>query len=424
MSEFLKCVCPHCGQSIEYPAEGTGETVSCPTCEKSVTLTSENPPVNYVLNVIPPTPAPVSPSTQAETTTAPEKWVYTYTDGYTYTPAPITSPPASPRSEKPKKQVSLRFSRLSEETIKTKTQTGDTPVHRAAKTGRISEIPRHLLTAELFKIRNYRHQTPIEVAARYGQLDKVPKEFLTPELLSVAVSFYGTVLHHLAYLKMLDFIPDVYANSSMWNLRNSRGQTPRDVLEEVIEQERRQRERKSWVPPRLTLPIQTEPSKLLPAFSDESLRTIQIRATTSADVYTVNLLDYTCSNPLCKEIHSGVPPRDFGRLCKHIILALRQKNLVKQLPPIARGIAENGLPYDAYGIYPGRFAEDNYGRPIYITGPNYDGWVSVFALKRRNGVNYYRFGYNIKSKDSLQTMTSTGAAFYRACPAIDESVLH
>jgi Ankyrin repeats (3 copies) len=39
MSDFLKCECPHCGQSIEYPSEGTGQTVPCPTCEKLITLT-------------------------------------------------------------------------------------------------------------------------------------------------------------------------------------------------------------------------------------------------------------------------------------------------------------------------------------------------------------------------------------------------
>lgn len=44
MSEYYKCACPHCGQSIEYPAEGTGQTVPCPTCEKPVTLTPANQP--------------------------------------------------------------------------------------------------------------------------------------------------------------------------------------------------------------------------------------------------------------------------------------------------------------------------------------------------------------------------------------------
>lgn len=38
MNGFLKVACPHCGQAIEYPAEGTMQTVPCPTCEKPVTL--------------------------------------------------------------------------------------------------------------------------------------------------------------------------------------------------------------------------------------------------------------------------------------------------------------------------------------------------------------------------------------------------
>jgi hypothetical protein len=44
MGEFLKCECSHCGQPIEYPSEGTGQTVLCPTCEKPVTLTPVNSP--------------------------------------------------------------------------------------------------------------------------------------------------------------------------------------------------------------------------------------------------------------------------------------------------------------------------------------------------------------------------------------------
>ena len=376
MGNFNKCKCPNCGQSIEYPAEGNGQIVPCPICEKPVSLF----------------PMVLTATNQVATASKPKSL----------------------------EQIRVRTNlpKLTEETIRTRTKTGDTPLHRAAKLGRIDEIPKHLLTVELFSVKNCRHETPIDAAVRFGQLDKIPKELLTPEILSIAIEYYSTVLHQLAYAKRLDLIPDIYADSVMWNLRNNLGETPRDVFNRMIEQERIQRERKSWVPPRLTLPIQTELTKLLPAFSDESLRLIHIRATTSADIYTVNLLDYTCNNPLCLEIHSGVPLRDFGRLCKHIILALRQKNLVRQLPPIARGIVENGLPYDAYGIYPGYFQNDRNGNPMYITGPNYDGWVSVFALRRRNGVNYYRFGYNTKSNDCLQTMTSTGAAFYRTRPAI------
>ncbi len=44
MAEFVKGECPHCGQSIEYPSEGTGQTVPCPTCEKTFVLQPLPPP--------------------------------------------------------------------------------------------------------------------------------------------------------------------------------------------------------------------------------------------------------------------------------------------------------------------------------------------------------------------------------------------
>jgi hypothetical protein len=37
-ADFQKCACPHCGQSIEYLAEGMGQIAPCPACEKPVTL--------------------------------------------------------------------------------------------------------------------------------------------------------------------------------------------------------------------------------------------------------------------------------------------------------------------------------------------------------------------------------------------------
>ena len=39
---FEKCSCPHCGQHIEYPSEGRGQTISCPNCEQPVAL-----PITY-----------------------------------------------------------------------------------------------------------------------------------------------------------------------------------------------------------------------------------------------------------------------------------------------------------------------------------------------------------------------------------------
>ena len=38
MSDLLKSECPHCRQKIEYPADGTGQVIPCPTCEKSIML--------------------------------------------------------------------------------------------------------------------------------------------------------------------------------------------------------------------------------------------------------------------------------------------------------------------------------------------------------------------------------------------------
>ena len=244
---YEKCFCAHCGQSIEYPSEGTGQTVPCPTCEKPVTLMPANPPTRS---------APTDISL-----------------------APVRDNPKEHKSPRTK------LSNLTEETIRARTQNGDTPLHRAAKTGRISEIPRHLLSTELFMARNnsFARETPLHVAARYGQLDKVPKEFLTketltasteyerkesktgptpprtetplhyaaryghadqipkefltPEYLSIEASGYRlTVLHQLAYANKLDLVPDIYANSKMWNLRNSSGQTPREVVETSIKQ--------------------------------------------------------------------------------------------------------------------------------------------------------------------------------------------
>ena len=38
MDEFLTGECPHCGQAIEFPPDGNGQTVNCPTCEEPFVL--------------------------------------------------------------------------------------------------------------------------------------------------------------------------------------------------------------------------------------------------------------------------------------------------------------------------------------------------------------------------------------------------
>ena len=173
-----------------------------------------------------------------------------------------------------------------------------------------------------------------------------------------------------------------------------------------------------------TPPIQNESAKLLPVFTDDLglLRGIHVKSTDGTKTYIVDLLDYTCTCPLCLEIHSGVPARDFGRICKHIVIALRRFDLVPQLPPIAKAIAENGYPDAAFGVYPGRFGNDRNGKPIYITGKSSDGWINVFALAQRNGVNYFRFGFNVISRRWHRSFSWGG--FSRKKPPVDESILY
>jgi hypothetical protein len=247
---YEKCFCAHCGQSIEYPSEGTGQTVPCPTCEKPVTLTPANPP--------------------------------TRSDPIEISPAPV--------QENPKEQKSARtkLSNLTEETIGARTKVGDTPLHRAAKNGQFDLIPSHLLSVELFMVRNNDGNTPLHVAARRGILNQVPRQFLTKETLTVRTTphyapegFYFTgsgykaltetvlhiaalyghgnqipeefltpeflcieakghaqaVLHYLAMSKSLDLIPQIYANSTMWQYKDRQGMTARDVQETFIKQE-------------------------------------------------------------------------------------------------------------------------------------------------------------------------------------------
>ncbi|NOS72322.1 MAG: hypothetical protein HOP33_20660 [Verrucomicrobia bacterium] len=248
MSAFLKTDCPHCGQSIEFPSEGIGEIVPCPTCEKPFVLT------------------PVSPSTITES---------------------IATPVASPPEEiKAQRTTRSNLSKLTEETILARTKSGDTPLHRAAKNGLITEVPIHLLNHGLFMVKNSAGETPLHVAARHGHLDQVPREFMTKELLTISTSppyapqgvyttgsgyvartetvlhiavrcgqadripleiftpdllsieatgYRQTLLHDLAYANRLDLVPEKFANSDIWRLVDHVGRTPRDIIEEELQ---------------------------------------------------------------------------------------------------------------------------------------------------------------------------------------------
>ena len=64
MGGFLKTECPHCGQSIELPAEGTGQTVACPTCDEPIVLAAAAPPAPKILEppAVAPAPVPALPA--------------------------------------------------------------------------------------------------------------------------------------------------------------------------------------------------------------------------------------------------------------------------------------------------------------------------------------------------------------------------
>jgi hypothetical protein len=131
----------------------------------------------------------------------------------------------------------------------------------------------------------------------------------------------------------------------------------------------------------------------LPDLKDESLRSIRVKSSDGERYYTVDLLNYTCTCPSFLKIQSTAPMRDVGRLCKHICRSLSRRSILKLLSPICHAMVTEG-----HGIYPGRSGRDRRGNPIYITGVNSQGWLSVFALKRKDGKTYFRFGYNVTER--------------------------
>lgn len=108
---------------------------------------------------------------------------------------------------------------LTEITIRSRTQSGDTPLHRAAKNGLIVDIPHSLLSVDLFLLGNCRLETPMHLAAKNGQLTKVPREFLTGETLS-QLDYYGrSPLHIAASYRHADQIPAELLTPDLLRLR-------------------------------------------------------------------------------------------------------------------------------------------------------------------------------------------------------------
>jgi hypothetical protein len=103
-----------------------------------------------------------------------------------------------------------------------KNNDGQTPIHLAVRFGQFDKVPRDFLTKETMAgILHY--------LAIYGHADQIPKEFLKPEFLSIYESGHETVLHALIRADRLELVPEIYANSEMWNLKDSSGRTVRGL---------------------------------------------------------------------------------------------------------------------------------------------------------------------------------------------------
>ncbi len=95
MGDFLKSECPHCGQSIEYPAEGTGETVPCPNCEEHFVLTPLKRPAPQVSMPTQASPAP-SPTPSPSQVAPPAPLPEPPPPGVQQRPATLQPPKTSP----------------------------------------------------------------------------------------------------------------------------------------------------------------------------------------------------------------------------------------------------------------------------------------------------------------------------------------
>jgi hypothetical protein len=243
MSLYLKCACPHCGQSIEYPAEGTGQEAPCPTCQKLFVLKPGSLPVSY-------SPSEICPEN-------------------------LTNEPEQ------RKAARNKLSKLTEETISRKTTAGNNQLHFAAKLGHIDLIPSHLLTEELLIAKNRDGNTPIHIAAMHGHLhqipsrfltkktvtipgntwitgsgyraqgptalyaaaisghvDQIPREFFIPECLLIETTGYRhTLLQQIVKMNRLDLLPKDYATSELWNAKDTDGHTPLQHLEYLVQLE-------------------------------------------------------------------------------------------------------------------------------------------------------------------------------------------
>jgi putative phage-type endonuclease len=116
-----------------------------------------------------------------------------------------------------------RLGKLTGESIRQTTKSGDLPLHRGARNGTFHEIPRELLTLDLFLVQNRDGETALHVAAHSKNLSQIPAEFFTMETLSVAEKFGRTPLHIAAAYGCLGQLPREVLTPEFLGLRRTNG---------------------------------------------------------------------------------------------------------------------------------------------------------------------------------------------------------
>jgi hypothetical protein len=282
---YVTCRCQHCENGIEFDANQFAEEnsiVSCPHCGVDTRLSATAPPAQMP-SIIPqpglpaihiplPITSPPPPPRQKR------KAVSQLAKLTEETIRGRTRGGGTPVHRAAKNGTIHEIPRnlLQTELFMAKNNSGITPLDLAAEFGHLEQVPLQCLTTDTVTLRvlvlaaefghleqvplqcltkelvtmptrgtyttdsGYvaRTETPLHVAVRCGHAGQIPPEFLTPEFLSIEAKGDGdTLLHYLACANCLDLVPEVYADSEIWNLRNRRGQTPRDVLEAKIQSE-------------------------------------------------------------------------------------------------------------------------------------------------------------------------------------------
>jgi hypothetical protein len=119
---------------------------------------------------------------------------------------------------------------LDEEILLLKKDSDLSVAHCAALAGCLKDIPPHLLTNKVMESKDSEGATPIHLAAHFGHLDKVPENLLNPEILKKPNDQGSTVLHYATINNenSLKNIPKNLLTEEYFLVEDSEGYTPLD----------------------------------------------------------------------------------------------------------------------------------------------------------------------------------------------------